>query len=142
MPEELVQYVIDQVGAYPGPLRKFALFAQLAPVSTEADIDGLLLGTAPVEGSVAHVVEIHLDRGHFLQAEPLLGQLDLEDARSCWLAARYELAAGSPQAALDLVDGALSRGGDAELCERMFATRGRALLGVGKYAEALEQVER
>lgn len=142
MPDELGKRVVERLGARPGPLRSFAMAAQAAPVSTEADIERLLSGTAPVQGSAPDVVEVYLDRGHYKDLLPQLRELDLSRPRDAWLRARYELAAGSVQEALSLAERALQALDEGQLKERVSATRARALLGIGDYSGALEHLKK
>lgn len=137
MPKGLVKRVIAKLGGNPGPLRQFALAAQGVPVSTEADIDRILLGTAPETGTPEEVAEKYLDRGHYKEAARSFAGCDEKDPRVKWLRARLELAAGSPEEALRLCEEALAGQPKTILAERVLATRARAKLGLGDYEGAL-----
>ncbi len=141
MPEELMQRLVERVGAHPGALRQFVLAAGTSPVASVADIDRILSGSRLEEGPADRVVEAYLDRGHYNLAASVLGELEQESPKSEWLRARYELAAGSPSESLRLTDQALALHPDARLRQRIFATRSRAHLGLGSYQEALKTLE-
>lgn len=141
MPKGLVSRVVARLGGNPGPLRQFALAAQGVPVSTEADIDRVLLGTAPETGTPEEIAERYLDRGHYKEAARHFAHCDETDPRVKWMRARFELAAGSPHEALRFCEEALALRPDKILAERVSATRARARLGLGDYSGALADLE-
>ncbi len=141
MPEELMQRLVERVGAHPGALRQFVLAAGTSPVASLADIDRILSGSRLEEGPPDQVVEAYLDRGHYNLAASVLGELEPANPKSEWLRARYELAAGSPGESLRYTDQALALDPQERLRQRILATRSRAHLGLGSYQEALKTLE-
>ncbi len=141
MPEEVAPYIVERVGARPGPLRRFVSEAQGLPVMSQADVDQILSGTGFGEGSAEQIVEACLERGHFLRARERIGELDPQSAYGAWLIARYELAAGSSERAAQLCQDAIHKSDGVELKERLLATQARALLGTGDYQGALSLLE-
>jgi serine/threonine-protein kinase PknK len=141
MPKGLVKRVVQKLGANPGPLRQFALAAEGAPISTEADVDRILSGTVPETGTPEEIAEKYLDRGHYKEAARYFDECNQKDPRVKWLRARLELAAGSPQEALRLCEEARALRPKKDLEERILATRARAKLGLGDYTGALTDLE-
>lgn len=140
MPEALVGKVIERLGAYPGPLRDFALQAGKQPVVSASDVDRILSGSLPEEGTAEEKVEAYLDRGHYHRAAPHLPELNSEAPHGLWLKARYELAAGSAAEALQLCEQGLALQPDETVRQRLMGTASRAHLGLGEYQEALARV--
>lgn len=141
MPEQVVAYVIERVGARPGPLRRFVAEAQGVPVMSNADVDQILTGTGFEDGTPEQIVEACLERGHFVLAQNWVAKLDEQSARGAWLVARYELAAGSCEKARDLCVSAAQLTDETQLRERLSATLARAHLGLGQYETALLVLE-
>lgn len=139
MPTELIKALVQRIGARPGPLRRFVSEAEGFPVIGESDIDRVLTGAAlDPDVPTVELVERALDHGHYGVVEQRLGQLSLSDARQTWLRARYELAAGSAEDALNYSDLALGSDPEPPLRQRIIATKARAQLGLGEYAAALD----
>jgi len=141
MPEAVVPYLVERVGARPGALRRFAEEAQGVPVMSPADVDLVLTGTGFEDGSPEEIVEACLERGHFIRARDWLDRLDEATPRGAWLLARFELAAGSAARANTLCERALGSAPDQELVEHVLATQARALLGLSEYQAALVKLE-
>jgi len=140
LPESLVPVVAERTGSRPSALRRFVDAARAAPLAGAADVDAILAGSAEAEGDTVTVLEASLARGHFGVAAAALGKLHLDGPHAHWLAARYELAAGSAERSLELTERGLELAGspdDAGLRERLTTTRARALLGLARYDDAL-----
>jgi serine/threonine-protein kinase PknK len=142
LPPNLVPLVAERTGARPSALRRFVEAARTVPLAGEADVDAILAGTAPSDGDPLALLESSLARGHFSVAARALAKVTLETAHAHWLAARYELAAGTALQALELTDRGLEKVDAADrLCrERLTTTRARALLGVARYEDALAEL--
>ncbi len=141
MPEEVAPYVVQRVGARPGPLRRFVAEASGVPVMSQVDVDQILTGTGFEDGSPEEIVEACLERGHFVRARDWIDQIDPQSPRGAWLVARFELAAGSAERACELCEDAVARTDDTELSQRLRSTQSRALLGLGHYQAALDVLE-
>lgn len=143
--EAMVQRVLETTGARPGALRQLVARAGAAPLTSPSDLEQLLawddeLPAAPEDPRAA--AAYYLDRGRFIQARAALDRTERDDAETRWLEARWQLGAGSPAKALEVIDaeGAGFGGAppDSEMAAQVLACRGRALLGLGRYADALE----
>jgi serine/threonine-protein kinase PknK len=141
LPENLVPLVAERTGSRPAALRRFVEAARMVPLAGQADVDAVLVGTNLSEGDPLVLLESSLARGHFGVAAQALAKISLESAHALWLAARYELAAGTAARALELTDRGLSvaerTGAELRTRERLTTTRSRALLGLARYDEAL-----
>ena len=142
LPPSLVAVVAERTGARPLGLRRFVDAARAAPLAGEADVDAVLAGTELSDGDPLTLLEASLARGHFGVAGAVLAKLELDGPQALWLAARYELAAGSAARALELTDRGLAQAGpEAERYrERLTATRARSLLGLARYDDALSSL--
>jgi len=141
LPENLVPLVAERTGARPLALRRFVLAARAAPLAGEADVDAILAGSVVSAGDPLAVLEVSLARGHFGVAASALAKLTLDSAHAYWLAARYELAAGTASQALELTERGLEQaareGAQQSSIERLITTRARSLLGLARYEDAL-----
>lgn len=141
LPENLVPLVAERTGSRPAALRRFVEAARMVPLAGQADVDAVLVGTDLSEGDPLVLLEASLARGHFGVAAQALAKISLETAHAHWLAARYELAAGTAARALELTDRGLEvaerTGAELRTRERLTTTRSRALLGLARYDEAL-----
>lgn len=135
---ELFPLIIQRIGARPGPLKAFVQAVHGRPLVGERDVEEVLAGACDTGSSPQEQAASCLDRGRYAEAAEALAQLD-QTPGAQWLRARYELAAGSSEEALRLLDEALrGEGLSEEEHERVRATRARALLGLGRYQEALD----
>lgn len=141
--EAMVQRVLETTGARPGALRQLVARAGTTPLTSPSDLEQLLawddeLPAAPEDPRAA--AAYYLERGRFIQARAALDRTEGHDAETRWLEARWHLGAGSPGKALEIIDGAASGEArpDPESTAQLLACRGRALLGLGRYTEALE----
>lgn len=147
--DAMVQRVLEATGARPGPLRQLVARAGAAPLTSAQDLEQLLawdeeLSDAPEEPRQA--AAFFLERGRFIQARAALDRDQALDSERAWLEARWQLGAGSAAKALEVLDQAAADGegssgtepATGEIAAQLRACRGRALLGVGRYADALE----
>ncbi len=144
---QMVRRVIEVTQARPGDLRRFVARAASEPIASFDDLERLLRSdealSVPPPGARA-AAAFYLDHGRYAQARAALDELGLDDVESAWLEARWQLAAGSAQRALELVAGVEESLAEVEPNLRAFviACRARAHLGVGQYARALELLAR
>lgn len=143
LPPSLVAVVAERTGSRPLALRRFVDAARAAPLAGEADVDAVLAGTGPSDDEPRALLEASLARGHFGVAEAALAKIELDGPHVLWLAARYELGAGSAERAFELTERGLGQtGAEAERYrQRLTATRARALLGLARYDDALAALE-
>ncbi len=140
--DALVKRVLEATSYYPGPLRRFVARSGSEPIASERDLERLVSEheelKAPSE--VRAAAAFYLDHGRFRLARAALDELGVRDAQSAWLEARYQLAAGTAEQALAVLGRAAEsfEAPSGELFAFMTGCRARALLGVGRYAEALE----
>lgn len=139
--ERLARSVLDLVGRAPGRLRRFVDEAGSQPLANAEDIRRILGGTVLAEGEAHEVVARCLEQGHFQAAAKRVGELDLGGWLGQWLTARFEIGAGSAQRALELCLQAEEQVPPGEQQQALQATRARAHLGLGQYAETLALVD-
>jgi transcriptional regulator with GAF, ATPase, and Fis domain len=143
--ETMVRRVLEATGLRPGPLRRFVARAGAEPIASEGDLERLLsrdVGFAPPTEPRA-AAGYYLDHGRFRLARAALDELGVHDLDGAWLEARYQVAAGTAERALSVLTEAVDRWGspEGELAAYFTACRARALLGVGRYQEALQSLE-
>ncbi|OQX67868.1 MAG: hypothetical protein B6A08_12970 [Sorangiineae bacterium NIC37A_2] len=147
LPEALLPEVIALTEARPRALRTLLQKSQGQALANVEDLRELWEATpGPPSNAAAEDLEAtvrrELDRGRFGRLEPLLRALDEHSPSAAWLRARYELAAGSASRAVQLCDEGLSaRGLSKEEQARLRVTKGRALLGINRLAEAEKELE-
>lgn len=149
--DALVQRVLEATGARPGALREFVARAGSRAVASSTDVEELLAYDAGLAAAAPldplEAAHFYLDRGRFTQARSALDQIGTRGARETWLEARWQLGAGTAATALRLLDELQNApldseharsAVDPELLGQLEASRGRALLGVGRYDTALQ----
>ncbi len=142
--DAMVGRVLEATGQRPGPLRRFVARAGVEPIASDADLERVLnhgeAAVAPSEPRAA--AAFYLDHGRFRLARAALDELGARDLHAAWLEARYQLAAGSAEGALSALSDAVAREGEptGDLAAFFTACRARALLGGGRYVEALQSL--
>lgn len=138
--QSVARSVLELVGREPGRLRRFVDEAESRPLASEADVRSIVSGTQWAEGEVHEVVARCLEKGHFQAAAERISELDLDSWLGKWLRARFEIGAGSAERALELCEQAETEIPRGEQQQGLQATRARAHLGLGQYAETLRLV--
>lgn len=145
LPPGLTRDLMELCGARPLGLRRFVEAAGGRPLVSRQDIEQVVSGQFEFAGEPAERAERALDRGHYDAAHDALENVSEDSLEGAWLWGRYEIAAGSAQRALRLVEGVLAQVADRPSTDteraRILTLHTRALLGLGKYAEAVELTE-
>lgn len=144
LPVALVPEVITITGARPCALRSFVMKSQGQALANVDDLHEIWQSVSSdcgpeteTQEDAADDLERALDRGRYGQARPLLGAIDARDPKAAWFLARFEIAAGSAERAVELCDRGLAvQELDPSVREKLIVTRGRALLGANRLDEA------
>ena len=143
--EAVMPLLFEKTQRRPGALRAFSEAALGQPIAGAEDLEAIFEGTDLVSVDPLRGAEHSLARGHYAVAEAFLRRISSESPFVSWLWARFELAAGSGDAALQWSDKALQgfdQVGSEEVSRpQILTTRARALLGIGRYDDALRELE-
>jgi serine/threonine-protein kinase PknK len=149
LPEQVLRRAYEVAQGRPGDLLNLVRMIARAAVASTADIERLLAaGARPADDEgprdPLERTRYYLDRGRFGEAEAALAQVSEENLAVAIERARIELGLGDAAAALARLEragGLAEEARSSEDARRWLLYLGRAEIGVGGYARALDLLE-